>query len=215
MVKKIYINNKLLFLVDEITKEVDEYLHHEETVFIDEFNSHTIKAMIHEMEAPQIRNGVFLHHDVDAVLHAFKKKLTLILAAGSVVHTPAHEILLILRHGKWDLPKGKLDAGEHLELCAIRETKEETGLIHAEIEKPLYPTWHTYHQDGKHIIKETHWFLIKSEKQKTFIPQVAEGIEKCVWVAPEEIATYIENTYSIVADLVKTAIQLLHETKSV
>ena len=215
MVKKIYINNKLLFLVSEITKEVDEYLHHEETVFIDEFNSHTIKAMIHEMEAPQIRNGVFLHNDVDAVLNAFKKKLTLIMAAGSVVYTPAHEILLIFRHGKWDLPKGKLDPGESLETCALRETKEETGLIEISIEKPLYPTWHTYHQDGKHNIKETHWFLMKSEKQKTFTPQVAEGIEKCVWVAPDEMAGYMENTYSIVAELIKNAIQILQETKNV
>ncbi len=38
------------------------------------------------------------------------------------------EILMIFRRGKWDLPKGKLDKGESLEACALREVEEETGL---------------------------------------------------------------------------------------
>src|SRR5947209_9353514 len=128
MMVKIFFNNKPLFLVDGIDKNLEEYLHHDDTVLIDEFNSHTIKAMIHEMELPRIHAGVFLHADVDAVLKAFKKKLVLVLAAGGFVHTPQQEILLIFRRGKWDLPKGKLEAGESLQECAIRELKEETGI---------------------------------------------------------------------------------------
>ena len=31
------------------------------------------------------------------------------------------------RLGKWDLPKGKLDKGETIEECALREIEEETG----------------------------------------------------------------------------------------
>jgi 8-oxo-dGTP pyrophosphatase MutT (NUDIX family) len=215
MVRKIFINGKPLFLVNEITRDIDEYLHHEETVFIDEFNSHTLKAMIHEMEAPQIRAGVFQHHDVEAVLNAFKKKLTLIMAAGCLVHTSHDQVLLIFRHGKWDLPKGKLDENEDLASCAIRETKEETGLVHLKLERPLFPTWHTYHQDGKHIIKETHWFLVKGEQQHAFIPQVAEGIEKCEWVKTDQLASYLENTYPLIIDMVKAGIEMLHEVKNV
>lgn len=215
MLRKIYVAGKPLFIVNEITPDIDEYLHHEETVFIDEFNSHTIKAMIHEMEAPQIRSGVFLHSDADAVLNAFKKKLTLIKAAGSVVHTTEHDLLLIFRHGKWDLPKGKLDDKEELSDCALRETKEETGLKELSIDCELYPTWHTYHQDGRHIIKETHWYLMTSRKQKEFKPQVEEGIEKCIWVPVEEIAPYMENTYPLVIDLIKSGIKIMHEVKNV
>ncbi|MEO0495072.1 MAG: NUDIX hydrolase [Actinomycetota bacterium] len=39
------------------------------------------------------------------------------------------EILLVHRdsHGDWTLPKGKLDDGETLRACALREVKEETG----------------------------------------------------------------------------------------
>src|SRR5690348_6387915 len=99
---KIYFNNKPLFITDQITKELEEYLHHEETVLIDEFNSHTIKTMIHEMELSKINAGVFLHNNIDAVVNAFKKKLFLIKAAGGLVHTEDDHILLIFRRGKWD-----------------------------------------------------------------------------------------------------------------
>ncbi|HEV2770779.1 MAG TPA: NUDIX domain-containing protein, partial [Solirubrobacteraceae bacterium] len=38
----------------------------------------------------------------------------------AVVHRP--------RYDDWSLPKGKLDAGESWEGCALREVEEETGL---------------------------------------------------------------------------------------
>ena len=38
-----------------------------------------------------------------------KKKL---IAGGGLVQNDKGELLLIYRRGKWDLPKGKLDAGE-------------------------------------------------------------------------------------------------------
>ena len=126
---KIYFNNKPLFITDQITTPLEEYLHHEETVFIDEFNLHTLKAMVHEMEAPKIRSGVFLHNDPEAVLKAFKKKLVLVQAAGGLVHTEDDQLLLIFRRGKWDLPKGKLDEGEKMDACAIREVAEEQEFL--------------------------------------------------------------------------------------
>ena len=125
---KIFFNNKPLFIVGKVTSEIDEYLHHEDTIFIDEFNSHTVKAMLHEMALQKIHAGVFLHDDPLAVFNAIKKKYTFIQAAGGFVHTDKNEVLLIYRRGKWDLPKGKLDEGEDLEACALREIKEETGL---------------------------------------------------------------------------------------
>ena len=128
--------------------------------------------------------------------------------------TSDHEILLILRHGKWDLPKGKLDEKEALETCAIREIAEETGLENHKIEKPLTITYHTYHQDGKHILKESHWFLMQSPKQSVFTPQTEEGITKCQWVPVNDIATYMENTHASIMDVVQEAVKILHETKN-
>lgn len=212
---KIYFNNKPLFITNQITKELEELLHHEETVLIDEFNVHTVKAMLHEMEVAKIRAGVFLQEDVEAVMKAFKKKFVLIKAAGGIIHTVDDDLLLIFRRGKWDLPKGKLDDGEDLETCAIREVKEETGLENVKIEKPLCVTYHTYHENGRHILKESHWFLMKAKKQTNLSPQLEEDIDKCEWVPIQQLATYMENTHASILDVVNTGVKLLHERKNV
>jgi 8-oxo-dGTP pyrophosphatase MutT (NUDIX family) len=212
---KIYFNNKPLFITSEITKELAELLHHEETVLIDEFNVHTVKAMLHEMEAQKIHAGVFLHDDVEAVMKAFKKKFVLIKAAGGLIHTKDDDLLLIFRRGKWDLPKGKLDDGEDLEACAVREVNEETGLENVKIEKPLCITYHTYYQEGKHILKESHWFLMKAKKQTNLLPQLEENIDKCEWVPIGQLSIYMENTHASILDVVNAGVKLLHETKNV
>ena len=157
----------------------------------------------------------FLHDDVEAVLKSFKKKLVLIKAAGGLVHTEEDELLLIFRRGKWDLPKGKLDNNEDMKACAVREIREETGLAEVEIEKDLLITYHTYHQDGKHILKESHWFLGKAKKQLNLIPEIEEDIEKCEWVPASQLAPYLENTHASILDVVKEGLKILHETKNV
>ena len=103
---KIFFNNKPLYLVSELNAEMEEYLHHEDTVFIDDFNQHTVKAMIHEMEAPQIHAGVFKHDDVEALMKAFRKRLVVVQAAGGLVHTPSNEILPI-HTGQYPLQPGE------------------------------------------------------------------------------------------------------------
>jgi 8-oxo-dGTP pyrophosphatase MutT (NUDIX family) len=215
MQKKIYFNNKPLFLVNELTPEIEEYLHHEETVFIDELNTHTVKAMIHEMEQPKIHRGIFLHPDVDTLLKSFKKKFSFVQAAGGFVYTEDHQILLIFRRGKWDLPKGKLDPHEDLAACALREVKEETGLENVQLDKPLTITYHTYHQYGEYILKESHWYLMRSGRQEVFSPQTDEDIEKCEWVAVDHLASYMDNTHASVADVVKAGVRYLQETENV
>jgi len=212
---KIYFNNKPLFITNQITKELEEYLHHEDTVFIDEFNIHTVKAMLHEMQLSKIHAGVFLHEDVEAALKAFKKKLVVIKAAGGLVHTENDHLLLIFRRGKWDLPKGKLDDNEEIETCAVREVNEETGLENIQIEKPLCITYHTYHQDGKFILKESHWYLMRTPKQTNLIPQLEEDIDKAEWIAVDKIAPFMENTYPLIIDVIEAGVKSLHETKNI
>ena len=51
-----------------------------------------------------------------------------IIADGGLVFNEKKQLLMIFRREKWDLPKGKLDKGEKIEDCALREVEEETGL---------------------------------------------------------------------------------------
>jgi len=212
---KIYFDNKPLFLVREINKELQELMHREKTVFIDDFNSHSVNAMIHKMESAPIQTGICLHENIDALLKAFKQQLQLIVAAGGLVYNPRKEILLIHRRGKWDLPKGKLDDEEELEICAEREIKEETGLQELHLEKPLAITYHTYHQFGKHILKESHWYLFTSPGQASFLPQLEEDIDKCEWVAAEQLPSYMENTHASVIDVVTQGLTVLRESENI
>ena len=50
-------------------------------------------------------------------------------AAGGVVWRASGQILMVHRprYDDWSLPKGKLDAGEHALVAAVREVTEETG----------------------------------------------------------------------------------------
>ncbi len=205
----IYFNNKPLFLVND-KSVVDDYLHREDTMFIDDFDSHTIKTMLYEMEQPGVHAGVFMHDDVDSLLTAFKKKFTLVKAAGGLVHRKK-EILMIFRKGKWDLPKGKLDEGEDLESCAIREVKEETGLLNVQMQKPLLTTFHTYHENRLHILKESHWFLMKTSDKHELTPQTEEDIEKCEWLNIDDLSAQIANTYPLVKDVITKARTILEK----
>jgi ADP-ribose pyrophosphatase YjhB (NUDIX family) len=209
---KIYFDNKPLFLTNDKQK-VEDYLHRPETLLMDESESkevdeHSIRAMIQQMKQDNYETGVFLYYNTRALLEAFKPMFAVIQAAGGLVHNPKKEILLIYRRQKWDLPKGKLDEGEDLEECAIREIKEETGLKQVAIEKPLTTSYHTYTENGHEVLKETHWFLMKAKEQK-LAPQTEEDIEKAVWVPIAQLENYMTGTYGIVREVVKEGLGLL------
>lgn len=200
---KIYVQNKPLFLVTAIDKEIEEYIHRPDIIFIDELNSPAIKTMMQQLEQEDYYGGVFLHSSLDELLDGFKSHLTVIQAAGGLVYTKQNEILLIFRKGKWDLPKGKLDEGEDLASCALREIEEETGVGNLQLESPLQVTYHTYHEKGLQVLKESHWFLVKAEVKSALTPQTEEDIEKCEWVAMDRLSTYMDNMHASIIDVLR------------
>lgn len=112
-----------------------------------------------------------------------------VTAAGGVVYRKREtgpEVLLIYRNGVWDLPKGKLEEGETVEVCARREVAEETGIPLPNIEGELTQTVHTYRRNGKAYKKTTFWFKMRTEEQGSFTPQIQEGIERVEWVPLEQ-----------------------------
>lgn len=126
-----------------------------------------------------------------------------IIAAGGLVQNLKGEFLFIFRRGKWDLPKGKTEKGEKIEDAAIREVQEECGISELKIIRPLLKTFHTYELKGKKILKETHWFLMKTNWQGKLIPQNEEDITEAIWVDKKIVKELLENTYDSIKEVVK------------
>lgn len=200
---RIYFNSKVLYLTNQITPTLNDYLHRQETIFIDELNDHSVATMIHEMQQDGVYQGVLLHHDVDAALNTFKTMLTVVMAGGGFVTNAENKVLLIFRRGKWDLPKGKLDEGETIEQCALREVREETGVDGLDLQCPLTITYHTYHEKGRHILKESHWYLMTTENANTLTAQAEEDIEECRWIPIKDLAQYTQQMHSSIRDVIE------------
>lgn len=132
---------------------------------------------------------------------------TKIIAGGGLVLNDGGELLMIFRRGKWDLPKGKLDAGETIEACAIREVKEETGLKEVEHGERIGITYHEYFDPylKEDVIKESHWYAMRVRGEQELVPQTEEDITEIKWVAGNELAACLENSYPNVVEIIKKA----------
>ena len=200
---KIYFNDKPLFLCDNIDEVIEPYIHHDDAVFIDELNNHTVKAMLHEMQQEKIHAVVMQHPDLVELKKAVFKKMVVIQAGGGLVRNEKDELLLIYRRGKWDLPKGKLDDGETLEECAVREVSEETGLMNIELISPLLITYHTYQEGTRLILKESHWYTMVATMAQPLVAQTEEDIAEVKWIHTEDIPHYLPLSFPSVRDVLE------------
>jgi len=198
---KIYFGDKPVFLCDAIDEELNGILHHPDAVFVDEINAAAINSLLHEIKKDEFHAGVLLNPDLDALRKSFFKHFTLIEAAGGIVQNEAKEILIIFRLGKWDLPKGKLEEGENLEDCAVREVEEETGATNIILKSKAGETYHTYDAYGKHFLKISHWYYMSCSGKQHLVPQIAEDITEIKWIAAEKLDEILSNTYPSVKDI--------------
>ncbi|MBC8046553.1 MAG: NUDIX domain-containing protein [Fimbriimonadaceae bacterium] len=146
---------------------------------------------------------------------AMKKQLfaqyRTIKAAGGCIFNTKKEILMILRHGMWDLPKGKIEKGEKKKKAAIREVREETGIEKVEIINKLMKTYHTYAAaEDQKILKVTHWYYMQSYEDTNLIPQLEEGIETVAWIDEEHLDDKLKYTYGSIKNVVDAAIVASH-----
>lgn len=114
------------------------------------------------------------------------------------------EFVLVHRPGRqdWSLPKGKLDAGEHVLSAALRECDEETGywpLLQAPL--PLQ----SYSVDGRP--KVVHYWRAKVREENGFAPD--DEVDEVLWLPVTEAPHRL--TYPTEVDLVARA-ALLPET---
>ena len=201
---KIYFDDKPVYLCDEIDKELNEILHHPDAVFIDEISNAALKSLLHEIVKPEFHAGVVWNNDLERLKKAFFKNFTLIEAAGGIVQNEKKELLFIYRLEKWDLPKGKLDKGETIEECAIREVEEETGIGNVELGKLIGLTFHEYFDRwiNDDAIKETHWYEMKVKGNPTPTPQEEEHIEKIIWANEAAVNECLKNSYPNIEDII-------------
>jgi 8-oxo-dGTP pyrophosphatase MutT (NUDIX family) len=198
---KIYFEDKPVFLCDKIDKTIDEYMHHPDAVYIDEISTAAVNALLHEIAKPEFHAGILFNKDLDNLKKVFFKHFSIVTAAGGLVSNTNEDILMIFRRGKWDLPKGKLDDGETIEQCAVREVQEETGLNNISLGEKIITTYHTYTEFGKHILKESHWYRMKSTTDQKLVPQTEEHITDIKWIRRSDLKKYTPKTYRTIVEV--------------
>ncbi|MBK7433903.1 MAG: NUDIX domain-containing protein [Chitinophagaceae bacterium] len=198
---KIYFGDKPVYLCDEINQELNELMHHPDSVFVDEISTPAINSLLHEIRKEEFHAGILWHPDLEKLKKAFFKHFTLIEAAGGIVQNDKKELLFILRLGKWDLPKGKIEKKEKADECALREVTEETGIGKLKLKKLIGETWHAYDQFGKHFLKRSHWYYMTCEGRQTPKAQAEEHITEVKWFSTMHIKDPIANTYPAIKDI--------------
>lgn len=129
----------------------------------------------------------------------------IILAAGGLVWNENEELLMIYRMGKWDLPKGKLDDGETIQDCAVREVMEETGIGNISIGPLIGITQHEYFDKylNQEVVKESHWYFMSANGNQKLVPQIDEYIEDIKWAGKNEIRMFLQNSYANIENIIK------------
>ncbi|MDQ3555520.1 MAG: NUDIX domain-containing protein, partial [Gemmatimonadota bacterium] len=95
-------------------------------------------------------------------------------------------VLLIRdRYRHWGFPKGHVEGAETAADAALREVREETGLLELELGVRLQTIDWFFRFRGRLIHKFCHFYLIRSPGG-TPIPQQEEGITECAWLALDE-----------------------------
>ena len=126
-------------------------------------------------------------------------------AGGGLVSNRRGDYLLISRNGLWDLPKGHQDPGEPIEVTALREVQEETGIEDLELRGLICITDHCYRRDGIWHLKHTWWYDMLYMDPTDLTPQKEEDISKAAWVAKSSLPPFLLNTYPSIAEVFREA----------
>ncbi len=122
-----------------------------------------------------------------------------VVAAGGLVRNSRGDALMIMRDGRWDLPKGHVDPGESLEQCALREVSEECGIGDLRLGRFLCTTYHIYDRNGWKL-KQTHWYAMQSDDPSP-VPQTSEWIERAEWVPADEVAGRLAAGFAMIGEV--------------
>lgn len=194
---KIFYNDRILAFNDDASSDI-------QSAKILHFDDNTESAIKLFLNSSADYNLMILGASDDAALCLLKKVFTVIEAGGGRVTDKQGRMLFIFRSGRWDLPKGWLEAGETLAQCAVREVSEECGLSVADIvnEGKLITTYHIYPFKDGFALKVTHWFRMIYVGDGETKPQTEEDISEVRWIAQNEIEKVKENTYGNIKQVI-------------
>ena len=194
---KIYINECVLVL----TKSFENGLKSYNTLPLKDFNFQQFYNQVKLQTEPSIY--VLENSDYKNVFQNIKISVKIIKAAGGIVSNEENKCLFIFRKGKWDLPKGKIDAGEKTKFAAVREVQEECGITVTSTGKKACKTYHVYEMGGKVVLKKTTWYKMTAINQPNLIPQLEEDITEAKWISPSDFKVVNDNTYPLIKEVLK------------
>ena len=210
---KIYIDNVLIRFQNEVHKEGKTDISqddlftrlpelNERSYLLNNFNKEIFLDRITDILLKRPENPVQIIIESDLSFSPYQeisKKYDAEPAAGGLV-IKNDEFLMIRRLGKWDLPKGKIEKGENSEEAALREVKEECGII-AKSLGFLCDTHHMYMRKGKTYIKKTSWYLMENIDDSNMSGQEEEGITEVNWFTRKMLETNLIHSYGNIEDV--------------
>lgn len=200
---KVFINNKKLILANN-----QEIINYEKAAVVCLKKPDSVNAVIknHLLKSNE-ENLIILSPHERELIYIFESNYEMRIAAGGWVWNEKNELLMIKRDGIWDLPKGHLDEGESIENCALREVREETGVLQLSIEKAIGISRHTYDYMGTAVLKINHWFRMQGNSGDVLSPQKEEGIEKVKWVPQSKLDEYFNQSWASLRDFYQSYIK--------
>lgn len=212
---QVFVNDHLILLTESNKNNHfgDEYngLEFSSLFNIEQASSNEAILMVEELlkeQSESIQVNIF-SKDVEALWKEFKGHFKIIEAAGGFVVNEKEELLMIYRLEKWDLPKGKIEEGEHIEQAALREVEEECAVQQLKILDQLESTYHIYEHKGQLILKRTYWFHMYTTDNTPLIPQLEEDIIKAEWKKREEVVSILNETYLSLIQMLSSGLSRL------
>lgn len=203
--QKIYFNDKPLILTTDKAAYLSSQPAAASYNMFSGATTANITVAVAEMSKDSVTGAIIEGDSEKALTETLHSMYHPLDAGGGIAYNEHGAILMIFRRGKWDLPKGKLDEGESIEDCSLREVKEETGLEHLTLDEKICDTYHIYTLRGEHVLKRTAWYKMKGLSTDKLMPQQEENILEARWVTREELPPLAAKTYEAIREVLRVA----------
>jgi 8-oxo-dGTP pyrophosphatase MutT (NUDIX family) len=203
--QKIYYNNKPLILTTSGLKYMGDHTLARGYMLLTGAFVRNFRLATQHLDKPGTLGAIIEDVSADALLQELQELYEPVDAGGGVVYNEKGGVLMIYRRGKWDLPKGKKDRNELIEDCALREVKEETGIVNLSMFQKICETYHIYDQSNHRLLKRTFWYKMKSRSTEPLTPQLEENIIEVKWFSEKDLSTIVFKSYHAVQEVLRQA----------